>query len=495
MTTTTDPLLSLLAINDGYPTARWNFADAVGTPVASPGGIGNAVTVTYSFLTEVPSYYASLGLTIDNFTAFSETQQAVTREVLGKLSAVTNITFQEVSGVGTLTYGLNTQTDSGGYAYYPSFAYSYYPSTGLIASATPRNYSGDVWIALDNTGYYPGGNVYRTLIHETEHALGIKHPFSGAYTLEASLDNRAITVMSYTNPPNSYFQDVTSNGAGGYNFNYYNVTPESPMVYDIAALQYLYGANTSYHTGDDLYTFDTEHPFYQSIWDAGGNDTISLSNFSKGSIIDLRDGYYSKVTIESDPLPPGYTSSATPTYNGTNNLGIAYNAIIENAIGGSGNDTLMGNAVNNALTGGVGNDTLQGGLGNDALDGGDGSDIAVFSGSKSEYLVAYNGSGFTVSDSVLGNGDEGTDTLNGIEIFRFADGDFSSQDFVNHAPVGIPGPLLDGQEDSPYLLTTAALIAGITDADGDLMAVLNLTANHGTLSDNGNFTWTFTPDA
>ncbi|MBI5329581.1 MAG: cadherin-like domain-containing protein, partial [Betaproteobacteria bacterium] len=66
---------------------------------------------------------------------------------------------------------------------------------------------------------------------------------------------------------------------------------------------------------------------------------------------------------------------------------------------------------------------------------------------------------------------------------------------ANVVPTGDPGPLPDGQEDVPYLLTTAALIAGITDADGDLMAVLNLTANHGTLSDNGNFTWTFTPDA
>jgi Ca2+-binding RTX toxin-like protein len=43
-------------------------------------------------------------------------------------------------------------------------------------------------------------------------------------------------------------------------------------------------------------------------------------------------------------------------YNGANNLAIAVNAVIENATGGSGNDTLLGNDVNNRLVGGAGND-------------------------------------------------------------------------------------------------------------------------------------------
>ena len=48
---------------------------------------------------------------------------------------------------------------------------------------------------------------------------------------------------------------------------------------------------------------------------------------------------------------------------------------IENAIGGSLNDTLVGNSLNNTLNGGAGNDALDGGAGNDALDGGAGNDI------------------------------------------------------------------------------------------------------------------------
>ncbi|MBS9383616.1 MAG: hypothetical protein HEQ24_05055 [Dolichospermum sp. BR01] len=48
---------------------------------------------------------------------------------------------------------------------------------------------------------------------------------------------------------------------------------------------------------------------------------------------------------------------------------------IENAVGGSLNDTLRGNNLNNLLRGNNGNDTLIGGAGNDALDGGAGNDI------------------------------------------------------------------------------------------------------------------------
>ena len=47
------------------------------------------------------------------------------------------------------------------------------------------------------------------------------------------------------------------------------------------------------------------------------------------------------------------------------NVAIAYNCIIENAIGGGGNDTLIGNTANNTLNGGAGNDTMTGGAGDD----------------------------------------------------------------------------------------------------------------------------------
>jgi methionine-rich copper-binding protein CopC len=111
----------------------------------------------------------------------------------------------------------------------------------------------------------------------------------------------------------------------------------------------------------------------------------------------------------------------------TNNLVIAYSAVIENAVGGAGNDTLTGNAVGNQLDGGAGNDVLSGldgddsltgGLGNDQVDGGTGTDTAVLSGSLASYTFSYS----SVADlyTVVG-ASSGTDTFTRVEFFQFAD--------------------------------------------------------------------------
>src|SRR3712207_9536654 len=46
-------------------------------------------------------------------------------------------------------------------------------------------------------------------------------------------------------------------------------------------------------------------------------------------------------------------------------------SLIENAVGGTGADTIIGNQAANLLKANGGNDTLTGGSGNDTLDGGD----------------------------------------------------------------------------------------------------------------------------
>jgi large repetitive protein len=55
--------------------------------------------------------------------------------------------------------------------------------------------------------------------------------------------------------------------------------------------------------------------------------------------------------------------------------------------------------------------------------------------------------------------------------------------------------LAAGTEDTAYTLHASDLLAGFTDVDGDTLSVAGLTANHGTLHDNGNGTWVFTPAA
>ena len=87
---------------------------------------------------------------------------------------------------------------------------------------------------------------------------------------------------------------------------------------------------------------------------------------------------------------------------------IAVGTVIENAIGGDGNDVLTGNASNN---------TLRGNRGNDAIDGGAGIDTAVFTGTRSGYTMTVGSNTQVVSKS----GFEGTDTLTSVERLQFSD--------------------------------------------------------------------------
>ena len=65
----------------------------------------------------------------------------------------------------------------------------------------------------------------------------------------------------------------------------------------------------------------------------------------------------------------------------------------------------------------------------------------------------------------------------------------------NEPPTGAPtASLAAGTEDTPYLLSTAALLAGFSDPEGGVLHVQNLSADHGTLADNGDGTFTLTPD-
>ena len=65
---------------------------------------------------------------------------------------------------------------------------------------------------------------------------------------------------------------------------------------------------------------------------------------------------------------------------------------------------------------------------------------------------------------------------------------------ANDAPLaGPPVTLLPSAEDASLLITAADLLAGSSDADNDALSVLNLTSSSGTVIDNGDGTWTFTP--
>jgi hypothetical protein len=70
-------------------------------------------------------------------------------------------------------------------------------------------------------------------------------------------------------------------------------------------------------------------------------------------------------------------------------------------------------------------------------------------------------------------------------------------DPVNDAPTVTAVDLGSIDEDNSRVITQADLLAGSSDTEGDPLSAVNLavTAGSGTLSDNGDTTWTFTPTA
>lgn len=201
-----------------------------------------------------------------------------------------------------------------------------------------------------------------------------------------------------------------------------------------------------------------------TITDSAGEDTLDGSALTRSVAIDLAPGAVSTIAGRS--------------------VTIAAGTVIENAIGGDGDDRILGNATDNILLGvrgddtligragddrldggagedllrgtdgddllqgraggdwliggagsdvlggGGGNDVLAGGAGDDVLRGGEGIDTAAYTRVRAEYAIARVGGAIRVTDLVIGNGDEGQDLLTGMERLRFLDGLFSVDSLV-----------------------------------------------------------------
>ena len=139
------------------------------------------------------------------------------------------------------------------------------------------------------------------------------------------------------------------------------------------------------------------------ILDGGANnDTYSfLANTPLGSdtILETAIGGIDTIDFTVTRVPVNVNLSITTPQTVNNNLKLLFaNNVIENATGGTSNDSLTGNALNNTLNGQNGNDQLQGLGGDDTLWGGLGNDILVGGVGNDKYLFQSSG----VFSSALG---------------------------------------------------------------------------------------------
>ena len=268
------------------------------------------------------------------------------------------------------------------------------PLTGVFNTGTGAWFEG---------GLNRGGAAFELFLHEIGHGLGLAHPHDGGgdgqkfpgVTKSSSLGtdglNQGIwTVMSY---------NVGWTGQPRQGFDYGGVM--GPMALDIAALQTIYGANTTFRAGDDSYALPLENiagigTGWSCIWDTGGIDSLDAADTTKAVVIDLR----------AAPLvganAGGYVSHVVGIVGG---FTIAHGVTIENATTGLGADSIRGNDADNVIDTSSGNDSIDAAAGNDSVLAGDGNDTAL-GGLGDDTLQGGEG-----NDSL--RGDFGHDSLDG----------------------------------------------------------------------------------
>ncbi|HEX8640658.1 MAG TPA: M10 family metallopeptidase [Allosphingosinicella sp.] len=404
--------------------------------------------LTYSFPQAIAAYsdgYGGGSEPYSNFEPLTQAAAAAVRQILASYAAVSGLNFTEQTGAGaggaTLRFGMTDAVKEG----FP--AYGYGPFTGASGGDTwYRNTGG----SFDNP--LVGAISFHTYIHEIGHAVGLKHghDFTGAGAIPPEYNSMEYSVMTYRSYPGQGLPDagVYTNETFGY--------AQSLMMLDIAALQHMYGANYASNATDTVYRWDPNtgemfvnkagqgapgaNRIFLTVWDGGGSDTYDLSAYSGAVTIDLRPGEWTLTSpVQRANLGDGFMARGNIA-NALLHKGDA-RSLIENAKGGTGNDSLTGNDAANRLDGGAGADSMAGGKGNDSyvvdnvLDkvaeaGGNGTDTVESSvtfalGPALENLVltssgAIDGTGNNTANAITGNaganvldGGAGADKLGG----------------------------------------------------------------------------------
>lgn len=343
-------------------------------------------TITFSFTNnfandyEDESGYPNSAVHKASFQTLNATQRAVARQWFDQYESVSGLNLVELTGASDRDATIRiAESDD------PPTAYGYYPANSFAA--------GDVWLnKSDYNNPVIGNYAYHTFGHELGHALGLKHGHETGgvsnVAMDANRDSMEFSIMTYR----SYVGDPLSGGYSNETWGY----AQSLMMYDIRAIQQMYGANFNYNSGNTTYTFSTTtgemfvngigqgtpggNRIFRTIWDGNGNDTYNFSNYSTNLAIDLEPGGWTNLDV-------GGNFQRANLGDGNYARGHVFNALqfngdtrslIENANGGSGNDSINGNSANNILRGNGGNDTISGNGGDDYMDGGSGIDTVDY---------------------------------------------------------------------------------------------------------------------
>lgn len=383
--------------------------------------------LTYSFNNSLPAEYQGNASLTNGWRSLNEGERTAVRSALADIDTLIAPDLQEVALNGDIRF--NVAAMEAGVA-----AFAYYPGNSSLA--------GDMFLGADTPGlnFTQGAYGYSTIVHEMGHSLGLKHPFEGAAVLPAALDNTSNSIMSYTSFRNDEFIPTWNAATGRVSAVIgYKAGNTQFSLFDVHALHAAYGPEANTRTGNDTYTVAPRQ--FLTLWDAGGVDTINASQARGPSRVNLGDGTFSSINLQTtddliataladlaaqgapnanwirDFVTTNIINNADILYNGENNLAIVQGAIVENLATGSGSDQVWDNAVDNHISTGAGNDTIylgQGGF--DRIDGGNDLDTIVFNVASTATQRAVQADG-----SLLVVGTGFAVQLVGVEVLHFTD--------------------------------------------------------------------------